>query len=96
MSFYTFFYTHHFFTCILNLRALYYLYEKNISTTFYWNATSGWTSITNLGSKINSSEDEYRPMVLDVDGNSNFKRVIFFSSNRDGGLGGYDLYYSGL
>lgn len=61
-----------------------------------WDSSSGWTSITNLGSKINSSEDEYRPMVLDVDGNSNFKRVIFFSSNRDGGLGGYDLYYSGL
>lgn len=61
-----------------------------------WNSGSGWSHPENLGASVNSSSDEYRPMVLLVDGSSNYPKVVFFSSNRPGGLGGYDLYYAGI
>ena len=52
-----------------------------------WNGTT-WSSPKNLGSKVNSSSNEYRPVIL------SFARGpgILFSSDRAGGLGGYDLY----
>jgi hypothetical protein len=44
-----------------------------------------WSIPRNLGSKINSKYDEYRPIIF----NNNF---MIFSSNRPGGKGGFDLY----
>ena len=60
-----------------------------------WN-NGQWSSPINMGDQINSSDNEYRPMVLRVSGASNFPKVMFWSSDRLGGLGGYDLYYSGI
>ena len=53
-----------------------------------------WSSPVNFGSKINSTYDEYRPIVKIVNGFKN--NFMIFSSNRPGGLGGYDLYYVGI
>jgi hypothetical protein len=53
-----------------------------------------WNSPVNLGPKINSSSDEYRPLVgYHPDFNNIF---IIFSSNRPGGKGGFDLYFTGF
>jgi hypothetical protein len=52
------------------------------------NATrNGWGPPKNLGSEINSSADEYYPFY-----HSNGK--LYFTSNRSGGYGGYDIYWS--
>ncbi|HOW24291.1 MAG TPA: hypothetical protein PK711_01360 [Bacteroidales bacterium] len=53
-----------------------------------------WTVPRNFGEKINTSSDEYRPIVLMVSGFTN--ELMFFSSNRTGGKGGFDLYYVGI
>ncbi len=53
-----------------------------------------WSTPKNFGDKINTSSDEYRPIVLRVSGFTN--ELMFFSSNRPGGSGGYDLYYVGI
>lgn len=45
----------------------------------------GWSESQPLGA-LNSTFDDIHPYVL-IDGST-----IFFSSNRDGGIGGYDLY----
>lgn len=47
-----------------------------------------WTPAVNLGPRINSPHDEYRP-VLSSDMQSQF---LVFSSDRPGGQGGFDLY----
>jgi hypothetical protein len=53
-----------------------------------------WSSPVNFGPKINTSSDEFRPLVGDwPDFVNNF---IVFSSNREGGKGGFDLYFSGF
>jgi hypothetical protein len=53
-----------------------------------------WSSPVNLGPKINSSSDEYRPLLGYY---TDFENIyMIFSSNRPGGLGGYDLYFTGL
>jgi hypothetical protein len=53
-----------------------------------------WSSPVNLGPKINSSSDEYRPLIGYY---NDFENIfMIFSSNRPGGLGGYDLYFTGL
>jgi len=44
-----------------------------------------WTTPINFGEKINSRYDEFRPIRMD-DG------IMIFSSNRPGGIGGFDLY----
>ena len=47
-----------------------------------------------LPSSINSSADEFRPIVI-----YNFEfdnHLMIFSSNRAGGMGGFDLYYTGI
>jgi hypothetical protein len=54
-----------------------------------------WSSPVNFGDKINTSYDEYRPLV------KNFfeeftKDFMIFSSNRQEGKGGFDLYYVGI
>jgi hypothetical protein len=52
-----------------------------------------WSSPSNL-SNINSSYDEYRPVAFRLVNYSNW--MLVFSSNRPGGKGGYDIYYTGL
>jgi hypothetical protein len=55
---------------------------------------SGWSDPVNFGPNINSAQDEYRPVVSDHPDFSN--RLMIFSSNRPGGLGGFDLYFVGI
>lgn len=55
---------------------------------------NGWTDPVNFGPKINSEFDEYRPVVSDYTDFAN--RLMIFSSNRPGGLGGFDLYFVGI
>jgi hypothetical protein len=53
-----------------------------------------WSSPKNLGPEINTSSNEYRP-VLGID--LYFEnRFLIFSSDRTGGKGGYDLYFTGI
>jgi hypothetical protein len=53
-----------------------------------------WSSPVNFGDKINTSSDEYRPLIGYF---TDFENIyLIFSSNRAGGLGGYDLYFTGL
>lgn len=52
-----------------------------------------WSSPVNLGPRVNTAADEYRPLVgLHPDFTN---KMILFSSNRDGGAGGFDLYFTG-
>ncbi|MCQ2336654.1 MAG: OmpA family protein [Paludibacteraceae bacterium] len=46
-----------------------------------------WSKPINLGDKINTKKNEIAPTLV---GDS----ILFFASDRDGGLGGYDIYYS--
>jgi hypothetical protein len=53
-----------------------------------------WSTPVNMGPKINSSSDEFRP-VLSSD--ANFSNLFMvFSSNKPGGSGGFDLYFTGF
>lgn len=54
-----------------------------------------WSAPVNFGRKINTSADEYRPIVKSyrMEFTNNF---MLFSSNRSGGKGGFDLYYVGI
>jgi hypothetical protein len=54
-------------------------------------AAGRWTPPVNLGSTFNSARDEYRPIVIKV----NKTQFLIFSSTREGGQGGYDLYVVG-
>jgi hypothetical protein len=54
----------------------------------------GWSSPVNFGPSINSTDDEYRPIVSD--GWTFQNNLMIFSSNRPGGKGGFDLYYVGI
>ncbi|TFH46281.1 MAG: hypothetical protein E4G92_06635 [Bacteroidia bacterium] len=53
-----------------------------------------WSSPVNMGPKINSEYNEYRPVI----GKDNLFDGPFmvFSSDRPGGKGGYDLYFTGI
>jgi hypothetical protein len=53
-----------------------------------------WSAPVNFGDKINTSYDEYRPIVIPFYEFTN--DFMVFSSNRPGGKGGYDLYYVGI
>jgi hypothetical protein len=55
---------------------------------------SVWSEPVNFGAEINTSKDEYRPIVVNFKGIPN--DLMVFSSNRDGGFGGFDLYYLGI
>lgn len=49
-----------------------------------------WSQPQNMGEKINSEYDEYRPIIIpfgELD-----DTMLIFSSNRPGGKGGFDLY----
>lgn len=59
----------------------------------YQNGT--WSKPENLGPRINTASDEYRPVVARNLVNFTYKLMIF-SSNRPGGKGGFDLYMVGL
>ncbi len=53
-----------------------------------------WSNPENFGERINTEYNEYRPIVIhyhDFDNN-----LMIFSSDRPGGKGGYDLYYTGI
>lgn len=53
-----------------------------------------WSSPVNLGPSVNSASNEYRPIIgTDI---SFSNRFLVFSSDRPGGKGGYDLYFSGI
>lgn len=53
-----------------------------------------WSSPVNLGPGINTSSDEYRPVIGYHPDFTNL--FMMFSSNRPGGKGGYDLYFTGM
>jgi hypothetical protein len=54
-----------------------------------------WTAPLNFGEKINSADDEYRPILID-EGVDQTRHMLVFSSNRTGGQGGFDLYFAGV
>ena len=56
-------------------------------------SNGAWSAPVNFGNKINTSSDEYRP-ILRILADSN--TLMIFSSNRPGGKGGFDLYYVGI
>jgi hypothetical protein len=53
-----------------------------------------WSSPINMGPRINTEYNEYRPLL----GFSSLftNKFILFSSDRPGGKGGYDLYFTGI
>ncbi len=53
-----------------------------------------WTEPVNLGPTINTEFNEYRPVLKNVSEFSNY--LMIFSSDRPGGIGGYDLYFVGV
>lgn len=54
-----------------------------------------WSEPINFGSVINSEYDEYRPIIFE-EGVSHSQYMMVFSSDRPGGLGGFDLYFAGI
>jgi hypothetical protein len=54
---------------------------------------TNWEKPTNFGSNYNSEADEFRSIVVKYSQVPN--DMMIFSSNRKGGLGGFDLYYVG-
>jgi Tol biopolymer transport system component len=53
----------------------------------------GWEPPVNLGCTINSPSNDFTPSLLETDGGGN-SFVLYFSSNRPGGMGGVDIYFS--
>ena len=53
-----------------------------------------WNQAVNMGARINTSKDEYRPLIGYFPDFANI--YLIFSSNRPGGKGGFDLYFTGL
>jgi hypothetical protein len=54
-----------------------------------------WSEPVNFGDRINTTSDEFRPIVKAlIPGFTN--DMMIFSSNRPGGKGGFDLYYVGI
>jgi hypothetical protein len=63
---------------------------------YYSNFENGeWSEPINFGEKINTESDEYRPILIN-EGVSWTQTMMVFSSNRTGGLGGFDLYFVGI
>lgn len=54
----------------------------------------GFGEPVNFGPKINTEYDEFRPIVMYAQFFDN--DLMIFSSNRPGGKGGFDLYYTGI
>lgn len=55
-----------------------------------------WLAPENMGEEINSTYDEYRPVVVSTMEAGFLNDLMIFSSNRPGGKGGFDLYYVGI
>jgi hypothetical protein len=55
-----------------------------------------WSLPVNFGDKINTAYDEYRPIVRAYFKHEFTNDFMIFSSNRPGGKGGFDLYYTGI
>jgi hypothetical protein len=53
-----------------------------------------WSSPVNMGPSVNTTADEYRPVLGYHPDFSNL--FMMFSSNRSGGKGGFDLYFRGV
>ena len=53
-----------------------------------------WSTPENLGPSINTESDECRPVLGLLPGYTNY--LIMFSSDRPGGKGGFDLYFTGI
>jgi len=53
-----------------------------------------WNSPVNLGPDVNTSSDEFRPRIWVHHEFTN--HFLIFSSNRPGGKGGFDLYFTGV
>jgi len=63
---------------------------------YYSNLVNGeWNEPINFGADINSESDEFRPILIN-EGVSNDQTMMVFSSNRSGGIGGFDLYFVGV
>jgi hypothetical protein len=62
----------------------------------YYSKFSGgqWGTPVNFGSQVNTSSDEYRPVIGSDEEFTNM--FLMFSSNRTGGKGGFDLYFTGI
>lgn len=60
-------------------------------------SNGSWSKPANMGEKINSPKDEYRPIVNNFcPGDEKLLNdLLIFSSNREGGKGGFDLYQVG-
>jgi len=56
--------------------------------------TDGFGEPVNFGPNINTEYDEFRPIVMYAQLFEN--DLMIFSSNRPGGKGGFDLYYTGI
>jgi len=57
-------------------------------------SNGNWGAPVNFGPEINTSSDEYRPV---MGGDEEFTNTfMLFSSNRPGGKGGFDLYFTGI
>lgn len=54
-----------------------------------------WSEPINFGEKINTEFDEFRPILINDDV-SWTQTMMVFSSDRPGGLGGFDLYFVGI
>lgn len=54
-----------------------------------------WSEPVNFGAAINTEFDEYRPILFDAEVD-NDRDMMIFSSNRTGGMGGFDLYFVGI
>ena len=54
-----------------------------------------WSAPVNFGPEINSTLDEYRPILFEEEVD-NDRVMMVFSSNRPGGMGGFDLYFVGV
>lgn len=63
-------------------------YGKMDLYTAYFNGQE-WTGIISLGSNINSSKNEVFPTIIN-------DTILVFASDRDGGIGGLDMYVSKL
>lgn len=63
----------------------------------YYSRLNGndWSEPVNLGDKINTSDNEYRPILIQ-EGIDPDRNMMIFSSDRPGGLGGFDLYWVGV
>jgi len=53
-----------------------------------------WMAPKNFGERINTEYDEFRPITMHLWEFEN--NLMIFSSNRPGGKGGFDLYYTGI